>query len=91
MRVSIASGLRGVRGDFHRVRKRGSEQTSGGLRSRFPSVAESPQIAELGKPSAQAGEAELGLHAALGAQQLVPFVDDDAAAGARVFPGSPRG
>ena len=40
-------------------------------------MAERPQVRTLGLIVAQPGERELDLDAALGAHQLVPFVDDD--------------
>ncbi len=33
---------------------------------------------ELREPSPEARETKFGLHAALGAEKLVPFIDDDA-------------
>ena len=45
--------------------------------ARLPSVADKPQTCNSGPPAREARERELRLRAALVAEQLVPFIDDD--------------
>lgn len=64
----------------------GAVEDFGGLIEVAEGGGDAPD-AERGIPAAEACEAELGLDAALGADEFVPFVDDDAAEGGEFFAG----